>query len=1132
MRFDLLGPLRIRTDDGSPVTVREPKVRALLADLLAHHGRPLPADRLVEDLWEDRPPGNPANTLQTKVSQLRRALEQAEPGARALVALTPAGYTLQVADEAVDTGRFAGLTALAEQAHRAGNRTGRARLLGEALALWRGPALAEFRDATFARAVAVRLDEQYLTALEASAEARLDLGQHRELADELAAAVAEHPLRERLRGAHLRALYRAGRQSEALAGFAEIKAQLAEELGLDPGPELSGLHTALLRQDPSLGVPAATAGSAPAPPEHGEAHLPAPVTALVGRAADAARVHRLVRDGRLVTLVGPGGVGKTRLALEVAAQASGDHADGVRFVELTPLAGDLAAAVAAALGLREDHAAGSAADRLARALRARDLLLVLDGCEHLVDQAADLTAHLLRHAPGLRVLATSQEPLALDGESLHLVRPLAESDAIALFTARARAAAPDFALGPATADAVAAICARLDGIPLALELAAARVRALGVHSIAARLDDRFRLLTAGRRDAPARQRTLRAVIDWSWELLGDEERTLLRRLAVFAGGCTADAAQEVCATPGPQPADLPASAVLDTLGRLVDRSLVSVSAGTAGPGSGGAGFSGPDGEDGGPRYRLLESIAAYGLERLEEADETAAVRRRHRTYCTELAEHTGRLLHGPGQHAALDRLDRENPDLCAALGDAVEQRDTALATRLVNALTWYWFLRGRPAEAHHRLTTVLALAGPADAARAAALARREAFALLTGEAEAARGPGQGAGQGAGRGLAPDEAPADAGAVGTEHGDGTGHPAEARARWLLGFARCGFGRSGTGGTETVRLLAEFRRTGDRWGEAAAHATLTAQAGYRGDLPAVRHHATESAALFAELGDGWGRLRATEHLGVLAEIAGDYDRARRLHAEGVRLAEELRLWTDLSFLLSRAGRIALLTGDLDASARLHERARTLAVEQSHRPAQQFADMGLALTARRRGDLEAAEVLLLPWLAWNREQGVDAGTALILAQLGFAAEQRGDAGRATGFHLEGLRTAERTGDVRAVALALEGLAGARSLGAPSVAGSATGQDEQVGHREHAQYAEHAAELLGTAAELRRSVGSPLPAAERFDTDRIGARALGALGAEGFAAAHARGERTPVADHPARFAPFDSPASGLPAR
>ncbi|MER5930329.1 BTAD domain-containing putative transcriptional regulator [Streptomyces sp. NPDC002054] len=1074
MRYEVLGPVTVRTDDGAAVPVPEAKVRALLADLLVHRGRPVPVDRLIDDLWGDAVPGNPGNTLQTKVSQLRRALAKADPAARALVEYGPAGYTLRVAEEVVDAGRFTALTARARQ--QADPRA-RVALLAEALGLWQGEAYADVRDAGFAQAAIAGLEEQRLTAWEEWAELRLELGDHAVLADELAAVVAEHPLRQRMTAVLMRALYRSGRQSEALAVYQGLRRRFAEELGIDPGPELAALHEAILRQDPALAAPprpeALAAPAAPAAPAAGEAaeplavlaapgtNLPAPVSSLVGRQDATARVCALVAAGRLVTLTGPGGVGKTRLALAAATATLADRPqdvpDGVWFVELagtgtgtdtgTEVEVEVAEAVAVVLGLRDDGAEpgrrrpGGAEERLAEALATRRLLLVLDNCEQLVGPVAALVGRLLGRAPGLRVLATSREPLALSGETLEAVAPLPAAEAMELFAARAAAGAPGFALDPGNTEAVALICRRLDGIPLALELAATRVRALGVHALADRLHDRFRLLNQVRRDAPARQRTLRAMIDWSWELLSPPERTLLARLAVFAGGFTLESAEAVGAGDG-----VPAEDVLDLLTRLVDRSLV-VAAYETNTGTGSTDATG------GPRFRMLESVLAYGLERLDEAGDTSAARRRHALYHAGLAERAEPLLRGHDQQQWLRRLDAESANLRAALDHA-----GPWGLRLVNSLTWYWHLRGRLGEAVRSLDLALTRRPTEPTPRYAnARARRAACALLTGE----------------------EVP-----PGARFDDADPH-----GRWLLAFARCGFGGPPGEPAQTAELAAlgaEFRALGDRWGEAAALGIHATRALYQGDLPALRRYAERSAALFAGLGDRWGTLQAAEQLGVLAEISGDYEAAARLHRDGVRDAEQLRLHTRASFGLARLGRLALLTGEDARATELHERARQLAVEQSHRPAEQFAVTGLALGARRRGEPEAAEALLLPWLDWNRRLGVDSGTALVLAQLGYAAEQRGDPARAEALHREGLAAARRTGDPRALALALEGLAGACALaGRPA----------------------EAASLLGTAAALRDSVDAPLPPAERTDTARAAALARAALGETDFATTFTQG-------------------------
>lgn len=1044
MRFGVLGPLAVWTAEGETVRVPEVKVRALLADLLVHRGGPVSADLLVEDLWGSDPPGNPANTLQTKVSQLRRALAAGGAGGRELVLYRPPGYQLAVGPGAVDADRFTELTARARAS--ADPRT-RAGLLGDALALWRGPAFADFRDEEFARATIARLDEQRLTALEDQAEARLELGEHTLLADELGEPVALHPLRERLRAAHLRALYRSGRQREALAGYAELRETLADELGLDPGPELAALHRAILEQDPAL---------APVPPPATSAarargNLPAALTELVGREEAIAEVGGLLGSARLVTITGPGGVGKTRLALAAAAGIAERFPDGVWLVELAgqrhPNAVELAEALTAVLGIRDESGAGTAGyrapepqARLADALRERRLLMVLDNCEHVIEPVALLADALLRAAPGLRLLTSSQEPLAIGGEALYVASPLrlpppeaslpelGHSTAVQLFVARAAASAPGFALDAHNADAVASVCRRLDGIPLALELAATRVRGLGVHGLAARLDDRFRVLGVGRRGAPARQQTLRAVIDWSWELLGAPERTVLRRLAVHPDGCTPEAAEAVCAGE-----DVAAADVLDLVSRLVDRSLVVA----------------VDGADG-PRYRLLESVAAYSLEHLWAAGEFEAIQRRHGEYFAVLAERAAPHLYGPEQRFWLARLDAESANLRAALDRAVERGDAGLAVRLASSTAWYRFLRGRYREAYRALRATSAVEGAVpDATRVVAAAWRAGFAMVAGE---------------GSDLVRQSREAVT-AVGTV---GAGRD---RALWFLGLAHLHMGDADTGGKLVARALAGFRGADDRWGVAAALSGVAKHALFRGDLRAAGEAAADSAVRFAELGDRWGRVQAADQLAYLAEVSGDYDRAAALHREGLRAAEELGLWTDVSYRLSGLGRIALLGGDFERAAEFHERGRRLAAEQSDRFAEEFAEVGLGLGARRAGELDRAEGHLRSALAWNRRlqaaYGVPFyGVTLLLAELGFVAELRGDAEGARVLHSEGLTVAQATGDPRANALALEGLAGAEALAGNVV---------------------EAAGLLDRAHALRASVGAPLPAAERGDVDRI---------------------------------------------
>ncbi|WP_084960037.1 BTAD domain-containing putative transcriptional regulator [Thermoactinospora rubra] len=1030
MRFGVLGPLEVWGDDGRPVRIPEAKVRALLADLLAAQGRPVSADRLIDDLWGERPPAKPAAALRVKVSQLRKVLEEAEPGGRRLLVFRAAGYELAAE---TDADRF---LELAARARRSDDPRIRAGLFADALALWRGPAYADFRDEEFARPVVARLEEEQLVVLEEQAEARLELGEHAVLAAELADPVAAHPLRERLRAAHIRALYRAGRQSEALAAYADLRDRLRDELGVDPSPELVALHQAILVQDPAL-----------APAGRPRTNLPVPLTELIGRDAAVAEVRALLRANRLVTLTGAGGVGKTRLALETASGLEGDFPDGIWLVELAAVdrASEMGVlhALAAALHLRDDaigaQRGAAKSCRVMDALSGKHLLLVLDNCEHVVEPVAELVEPLLRWAPKVRVLATSQEPLNLTGEVLWPVPPLdvpetsadvaalRRSSAVRLLLARA----PGLVLDEGNAEAVAAICQRLDGIPLALELAASRLRALGPRQLLERLDDRFRLLAAGKRDAPARQQTLRAMIDWSWELLSEPERVVLRRLAVHADSCSLEAAEAVCPGDGVAEGD-----VLDLLARLVDRSLVVMVSGG--------------------RYRLLESVAAYCVERLAEAGELEEVRRRHLTYFTALAERADIALRGHGQREWLSLLDAESPNIRAAIENAATAGD---AVRLANAMGWYWTLRGRFEEGRQAIEAALARPGSvAPSPHAEATVWRAGLILQFNGC--------------------DRAVQEALPVLDKISDPV---RQARMRWYLAYSLWGQGDLGPGETLARQALAGAEAAGDRWGVAAALSSLAAAASTRGDLAEAARDGERSAELFTSLGDRCGLLQASAQLAQQAEIVGDYDRAAVLHQQALTVAEELELWLRVSWSLSGLGRIALLRGDYAQADELHERARRLAVEQSNRFAEHFAEVGLALSARRQGRLDVAERHLRRWLDWLRMIEGAPGAALVLAELGFIAELRGRVEEALALHKEGYEQAISTDDPRAIALAQEGLAGARALAG----------DHRL-----------AARLLGAAASLRESVGAPLPEAERGDVDRISASVREALGEDGFLA------------------------------
>ncbi|WP_112243833.1 BTAD domain-containing putative transcriptional regulator [Kribbella monticola] len=1007
MRFGVLGPVAVWTEDGEPVRIPERKVRALLAELLVSEGRVVPSARLIADLWPDRMPRDPANALQLRVSQLRRALDAAEPGARALVVSQSPGYRL---DAVTDVAEFRSLVeASGEFRFRAGR-------LSKALALWRGTPYADFSAEPFVRAAVDRLEEERLTAVESLAELRLELGEHAELIGELGDLVRRHPLRLRLRAAYLKALYRTGRHSEALDSYRRLRERLKEGLGLEPSAELMELQQAILRQDPCLDVP----------PVRRRSNLPAPVTDLIGREQLLPELAGTLKTNRLVTLTGPGGVGKSRLAIEAARQVAGDFADGVWLVELAALervdggatvAADVVEAVAAAVGVR-DH-------QVMDALSNQSVLLILDNCEHLVGPVAELVGELLRKAPELRVLVTSQEPLAVDGEHLVVVPALTAEAAAELFVLRASAAGGVVEKG----SAVAAICDRLDRLPLALELAATRVRSLGVAELSARLDDRFKVLESGRRDGPRRHQTLRAMVAWSWELLSEPEQLALRRLSVHADSCTLEGAAAV-------------GAGAELLGRLVDRSLVTVLDG--------------------PRYRLPESIKLYAGERLREAGEAEEIERRAIDWYTRFAIEAEPKLYGHDQRDWLARLDAETGNLRAVLDAAVGLGDGESALRLVDALAWYWFLRGRIGEAERAFAAALGVSATGDEGLRQRVVGWQAGIRLLGD-DSARAAAARTLLGADRRI--------------------------RAHWFLGFAHRGGAVAAT--VEVVdAALAEYESTGDKWGIAAALSVRATLGRARGELVEARRDAARSEEIFRRLGDRWGQLKATNSLAELAEISGDYERAAELHRDGVRMAEELGLWGEASLRLSGLGRIALLKRDFGAAEEFHTQAMKLAAEQGNKPAEEFAELGLGLGARRQGKLDVAEHHFRRWLDWLRQLDSQPGVPLVLAELGFIAELRGEADAALALHTEGLAAAEAVGDPRALALAYEGLAGAHSLTVAS--------------------ADRAARYLGRAAQLRADVGAPLPPAERADVDRITSRLIETLGNATFTAEYTRGRTT----------------------
>ncbi|HVT66274.1 MAG TPA: BTAD domain-containing putative transcriptional regulator, partial [Trebonia sp.] len=653
----------------------------------------VPAQSLISRIWEDERPGDAVNALQSLVSRLRGALG---PSA---IESSPAGYRLTIGPGDVDITGFETFARDGARSLADGDPAAASRLLREALALWRGPALADAADADFAAAIITRLDESQAAARLDRIEADLLLGE--DVVPELRALAAADPLAERPYGLLMRALSAAGRRADALAVYEQARTSLADRLGVDPSPQLEQVYLDILRQDPSAaerlsqavhrgdGKGSSSRDGTPSP--SGRRSAPTWLTSFVGRDQDVSSVLRKLATDRLVTLTGPGGVGKTRLAAEISSRQAGP----VYFTELAPVADppDVPRTVLGELGLGTraigfaDPAAAAAdpVDRVCAALARREITLVLDNCEHVITAAAALAERVLVTCPGVRILATSREPLRIGGETLWALPPLPEPAAARLLRDRARAVRPGFELTAANADAITRICRTLDGMPLAIELAAAWLRTLTPGQLAERLDDRFALLTAGSRTALPRHQTLRAVVDWSWDLLSPTERVLARRLAVFPAGATLTAAEEACA----DPERLPRASLLPALNGLVAKSILTVSDHPATDDPIGN-DPGDEGAESAPRYRMLETVRAYCAERLAEAGENDRVRDALAAYYLGRAQVGDPQLRTAAQGRWYAEFAAEQDNMHAALRWAIDRGDADTALRFVRSLAYFW----------------------------------------------------------------------------------------------------------------------------------------------------------------------------------------------------------------------------------------------------------------------------------------------------------------------------------------------------------------------------------------------------------------------------------------------------------
>ncbi|OAR25546.1 hypothetical protein A8W25_08050 [Streptomyces sp. ERV7] len=964
MRYRIIGTTQLLNPEGTAVSVGGARLRALLTVLALRPGRTVPVGLLVDEVWNGEPPADAAGALQALVGRLRRAV-----GHTAVASVEGGGYRLDAEPDDIDLYRFERLAGDGTRALDQGDPAKALSRLDDALALWSGPVLADLPDRT---AEAARWEARRLDARRARPAAALALGRADEVLPELAALCAAHPLDEPLHALRIRALRAAGRTAEALAAYDDVRRTLADRLGADPGPELRALHGELLHTPDAAPARTDAPGpeSAPAARPAAPGNLRARLTSFVGRETDIEAIRGDLGAARLVTLLGPGGAGKTRLSQEAAEAvgAAGDGwPDGVWLAELAPVADPAAvpAAVLTSVGARETvlHGAGAeelrAADRtagdplvhLAAHCERRRMLLLLDNCEHVIDAAAGLAEYLLARCPGLTILATSREPLGVPGELVRPVEPLPGPVALRLLADRGAAARPGFRVEE-DPGAAAEICRRLDGLPLAVELAAARLRMLTPRQIADRLDDRFRLLTSGSRTVLPRQQTLRAVVDWSWDLLEAPERTVLRRLSVFAGGCVLAAAEEVCA----DGEGVDAFDVAPLLGSLVDKSLV-----VAAPGDGGE-----------MRYRLLETVGEYAGERLDAAGDRAATERRHLVHYRELARTTDPELRGRGQRAAVELLEREYENLRTALRRAVDLADEQEALCLVHALATYWHMRDLRGESR-RWCGETAELGPDPFAPPAEPAP-PVFARCTDspppmEPEVL--------QEARRGvrlflLASMDHTGD---------DWTTPEAQERLRTIVGVYRPGLPQtcrmpgalwffpvimiSDSDALKelldaTVRACEEFGYEWELGNALQMRANVLAN---RSDWAGEATRDAEAGLdIFRRLGDDWGAAEALSARGEARERRGEYALAGEDYSEAVRYAERLGAQGQVSLLKARLASVLLETGEGErGEAMLREIVS--AGRQAGYEAQPAARMFLAMWLGRTGRIpEAREQIAL--------------------------------------------------------------------------------------------------------------------------------------------------------------------------
>jgi predicted ATPase/DNA-binding SARP family transcriptional activator len=926
LEIRLLGPFEALVG-GRPAEVTGPKRHGLLALLALRGGRMVPVEVLVDALWGEQVPAAPRNAVQHHVSRLRAAL-----GAESIAA-APDGYAL--AGATVDALRFEELLARARSAGRAGDAGQAAELVARALALWRGRPLQGLPDSPWVGVEAARLEALRTDALEEQFEAALALGEHTEVVGRIRRVLAEHPFRERLWEQMMLALYRSGRQAEALEAFGQARRVLAEELGVEPGPGLQRLQAAILAHDPAL----ASLPVAGAP----RGRLPAPVTSLVGRQQALTEAAELVGGHRLVSLIGPPGVGKSRLALAAARAVQHDFPGGVWFVELARAGrpADVARVVARTLDARDPAPSRDPLARVVQRLGQANGLLVLDGCEPVIEEAARVAAGVLAACPGVRVLATSREVLHLEGEARLAVAPLAvpaagadpaelaASESVRLFLERAQAARPGLPLTEDTIALVAEICRRADGLPLAIELAAARVSILGLREILAALESRRPLFVEARDRRAVPQRYLRTVVAWSHDLLGADEKALLYQLAVFRGGAPLSAVVATAAR-----GQLDAARVTQLLGALVDKSILTASF-----------------PDGGGRYDLLDTVREYALEQLADAGSLGAAQLAHAEYFATVVDAARAELRGPDWLGCIGWLELEHDNLWAALAYARDAPDPGIAVRLGGGLGWYFPLAERVSEGRSFLEAALAAAS----ADAPVGKQTELLAWLCY-------------------LATEELDLDAAIDAGERGlavaaTGSAPSESALARATLSLALALFGDHERAAALAEEARAGYGAAGDHWGVAGSSLVRAQGAVHAGDISTVATMTTEMLRHSEAIGYDVFVVPAMLLEAWVAERRSEPGAAEDAYRRALALAGRIGFADHVSFALVRLGANALARGDTRQAEELCRRALAMAEAASTSRLAAHARVQLARVLEAAGDTDTAETLYRSAGEWSQ-------------------------------------------------------------------------------------------------------------------------------------------------------------------